>query len=49
MSFTSTISISDVIGLEMFGVSGQITLDGSSSSTRLFSITDSAVIFRNLI
>ena len=48
ISFTSGISISDVIGLEIFGVPGQITLDGSSSNDRMFSIANSAVIFRNL-
>lgn len=48
ISFTSGISFSDVIGLEIFGVPGQITLDGSSSNDRMFSIANSAVIFRNL-
>lgn len=48
ITFTAEISIADVIGLEIFGVSTQIVLDGGTSSFNMFSIASSSVMFRNL-
>ena len=48
ISFSSGISLSGVIGLEVFGVSSSIILDGNISGAGMFNITNSAVIFQNL-